>query len=57
MTDPYESRDIVNRGPYEGRALVNRFADGGSYTKGSVHDMDEDQIQELVNQGYKIEYI
>lgn len=33
------------------------YADGGSYTKGSVHDMDEDQIQELVNQGYKIEYI
>jgi hypothetical protein len=52
-----DSRGLVNRGPYQGRALVNRFADGGSYTKGSVHDMDEDQVQELVNQGYKIEYI
>ena len=52
-----DSRGLVNRGPYEGRALVNRYAKGGSYTKGSVHEMDRNQIQELINQGYNIEYL
>ena len=40
-----------------GMAYGGGYAQGGSYTKGSVHDMDESQIQELINQGYKIEYV
>ena len=32
------------------------YANGG-LVKGSIHDMDEDQIQDLINQGYKIEYV
>ena len=32
------------------------YANGG-LVKGSVHDMSEDQIQDLINQGYKIEYV
>jgi hypothetical protein len=51
-----DGRAIVNRGPYEGRALVNAYAQGG-LVKGSVHDMSHDQIQDLINQGYNIEYL
>jgi len=34
----------------------NVFANGG-IVKGGEYDMSEDQIQDLINQGYKIEYI
>lgn len=40
-----------------GMAYGGGYSQGGSYSKGSVHDMDESQIQELINQGYKIEYV
>ncbi len=51
-----DGRAIVNRGPYEGRALVNAYAQGG-LVKGSVHDISEQDVQHLINQGYKIEYV
>jgi hypothetical protein len=51
-----DGRAIVNRGPYEGRALVNAYAQGG-LVKGSVHDISEQDVQHLINQGYKIQYL
>lgn len=30
---------------------------GGSYAKGGEYDMSEDEIQDLINKGYKIEYV
>lgn len=35
----------------------SQMAYGGSYAKGGEYDMSEDQIQDLINQGYKIEYV
>ena len=39
-----------------GRAYGGSYAQGG-LVKGSVHDMDRHEIQELINQGYNIEYL
>lgn len=52
MGVPLSKRAIVNK--YGGP--VNPYAQGG-LVKGSVHDISEEDIQHLINQGYKIQYI
>jgi hypothetical protein len=53
----YVSRTPANL-PNLGRGLtIPRKFNNGGLVKGSVHDMSEAEIQELINQGYKIEYI
>lgn len=39
-------------------AYINLAANGGNiYTKGSEHDLSKEEIDELIKQGYKIEYV
>jgi hypothetical protein len=40
----------------DGGYIDNQYAQGG-LVKGQEYDMSEEQIQDLINKGYKIQYV